>query len=120
MLVGLAWMGAILIFGVFHVGSNVPRLFSNLSLLAWIAALIVAMLLLGALTASACLNIVRATAADERQIASVMRERMAVVAREMVIVPAEQELSELERFREELRVAAGAAEVTGAVLALRL
>ncbi len=114
-LVGLAWMGAILIFGVFHVGSNVPRLFSNLSLLAWIAALIVAMLLLGALTASACLNIVRATAADEsRQIASVMRERMAVVAREMVIVPAEQELSELERFREELRVAAGAAEVTGA------
>ncbi len=66
------------------------------------------MLLLGALTASACLNIVRAAAAEEsRQIASVMRERMAVVAREMVIVPAEQELSELERFRGELRVAAG-------------
>jgi GTP-binding protein EngB required for normal cell division len=107
-IVGLTWMAAIVVFGVFHVGSNVPRLFTDLSLLAWIAALIGAMLALGALTASACLNLVRAAAADEsRQVASLMRKRMAVVAREMVIVPAEQELSELGRFREELRVAAG-------------
>ncbi len=36
-----------------------------------------------------------------------MRARIAVVAREMAIVPAEQELSEYRRFQEELRVAAG-------------
>ena len=107
-IVGLAWMAAIVAFGVFHIGSNVPRLFSDLSLLVWIAALIVAMLLLGALTASACLNMVRAAAADEsRQVAALMRGRMAAVASEMVVVPAEQELSELGRFRAELRVAAG-------------
>jgi hypothetical protein len=35
-----------------------------------------------------------------------MRARIAVVAREMVVVPAEQELSEYHRFREELRAAA--------------
>jgi GTP-binding protein EngB required for normal cell division len=107
-IVGLAWIAAIIVFGVFHVGSNVPRLFGDVSLLAWIAAMIAAMLLLGALTASGCLNIVRAAAESEsRQVSGTMRERTAAVAREMVVVPAELELSELGRFRDEFRAAAG-------------
>ena len=66
------------------------------------------MLLLGALTASGCLNIVRAAAESEsRQVSGTMRERTAAVAREMVVVPAELELSELGRFRDEFRAAAG-------------
>jgi hypothetical protein len=70
--------------------------------------MIAAMLLLGALTASASLNMVRAAAEDEsRQVSSLMRERMAAVAREMVVIPTELELRELERFRDELRAAAG-------------
>jgi GTP-binding protein EngB required for normal cell division len=106
-IVGLAWMAAITVFGVIKTGSNVPRLFSDLALLPWIAALIVAMLLLGALTASACMNTARTAAARESlQVADAMRERMAVLAREMAIMPAERELSELGRFREELAVAA--------------
>jgi GTP-binding protein EngB required for normal cell division len=108
MIVGLTWIAAIIVFGVFHVGSNVPRLFGDVSLLAWIAAMIAAMLLLGALTASGCLNIVRAAAESEsRQVSGTMRERTAAVAREMVVVPAELELSELGRFRDEFRAAAG-------------
>jgi len=107
-IVGLAWIGAIVAFGVFHIGNNVPRLFDDVSLLAWLSAMIVAMLLLGALTASASLNMVRAAAEDEsRQVSSLMRERMAAVAREMVVIPTELELCELERFRDELRAAAG-------------
>jgi GTP-binding protein EngB required for normal cell division len=107
-IVGLAWMAAIVVFGVFHVGNNVPRLFGDVSLLIWIGAMIAAMLLLGALTASSCLNLVRAAAADEsRQVSGTMRERMAAVAIQMVVIPAELELSELVRFRDELRAAAG-------------
>jgi GTP-binding protein EngB required for normal cell division len=107
-IVGLAWIAAIIAFGVFHIGNNVPRLFGDVSLLIWITAMIAAMLLLGALTASACLNIVRAAAESEsRQVSGTMRQRMAAVAREMVVVPAELELSELGRFRDELRAAAG-------------
>jgi GTP-binding protein EngB required for normal cell division len=107
-IVGLAWMAAIAVFGAIRTGSNVPRLFTELSLLPWIAALIAAMLLLGALTASACMNAARTAAARESEQASrAMRERMAVLAQEMVVMPAERELSEFTRFREELGVAAG-------------
>jgi hypothetical protein len=107
-IVGLAWIAAIIAFGVFHIGNNVPRLFGDVSLLPWIAAMIAAMLLLGALTASACLNMVRAAAEDEsRQVSGTMRQRMAAVASEMVVIPTELELSELGRFRDELRAAAG-------------
>jgi GTP-binding protein EngB required for normal cell division len=107
-IVGLTWIAAIIAFGVFHVGNNVPRLFGDVSLLPWITALIAAMLLLGALTASACLNMVRAAAEDEsRQVSSTMRGRMTAVAHEMVVIPAELELCELRRFRDQLRAAAG-------------
>jgi GTP-binding protein EngB required for normal cell division len=106
-IVGLAWMAAIVVFGAFHVGGNVPRLFADTSLLPWIAAMIAALLLLGALTASACLNMVRAAAElESRQVADTMRARIAIVAREMVVQPAEQELAELGRFTDELRIAA--------------
>jgi GTP-binding protein EngB required for normal cell division len=107
-IVGLAWIVTILIFGVFDTGSNVPRLFGAVSLLPLIAILIVAMLILGWLTASACVNAVQTAAIRENeQAAEDMQDRMAGVAQEMVVAPALQELSELDRFRTELRVAMG-------------
>jgi GTP-binding protein EngB required for normal cell division len=107
-IVGLAWIVTILVFGVFDTGSNVPRLFSAVSLLPLIAILIVAMLVLGWLTASACVNAVRTAAIRENeQVAEDMEDRMAGVAQEMVVAPALQELSELDRFRAEFRVAMG-------------
>ena len=36
-----------------------------------------------------------------------MRDRIAAVARDMVVIPAEQELAEFDRFRSEYQVAAG-------------
>jgi GTP-binding protein EngB required for normal cell division len=109
-IVGLAWIAAILAFGVFHTGSNVPRLFSDVSLLPLIGILIVAMLVLGWLTATACVNAVRTAAIRENeQVARDMQDRMAGVAQELVVAPAQQELFELDRFRAELRAASGQA-----------
>jgi GTP-binding protein EngB required for normal cell division len=107
-IVGIAWIAAIVVFGVFGAGSGIPRLFSNVALLPLIAILIVAMLVLGWLTASACVNAVRTAAMRENeQVAEDMQDRMAGVAQELVVAPAQQELSELDRFRAELRVALG-------------
>jgi hypothetical protein len=51
---------------------------------------------------------VRAEAGHERERAlEAMRAKIEVVAREMVLTPVEQELAEYERFRGELRTAAG-------------
>jgi GTP-binding protein EngB required for normal cell division len=107
-IVGLAWLVALVVFGVLHVSTGVPRLFSNDSLIPLVAILIVAMLLLGWLTASVCVNAVRTAAIRENeQVAEDMQNRMAGVAHELVVAPAQLELSELDRFRAELRTTLG-------------
>jgi hypothetical protein len=107
-IVGLVWAGVVLALGVFHAVSNAPRLFGDASLLPWILIMIVAFLLLGWLTAAGCMNLVRSSAGRERERAlEAMRARIGVVAREMVLIPVEQELAEYGRFLSELRIAAG-------------
>jgi 50S ribosome-binding GTPase len=107
-IVSLAWILALLVFGVFHVVSSPPRLFGDASLLPWIVVMIAAFLILGWLIASGCMNIVRAAAEREReQVQQTMRTGIAAVARDMVVIPTEQELAEFGRFRSEYQVAAG-------------
>jgi hypothetical protein len=107
--VSLAWILALLIFGVFRAADNVPRLFSDASLLPWAVILAAAFLLLGWLTSAGSRNVVRAAAEQEgERVQETMRARIGDVAREMVIVPVEEELAEYGRFLDELRVAAGA------------
>jgi GTP-binding protein EngB required for normal cell division len=107
--VSLAWIVALLIFGVFHATGNAPRLFSDASLLPWIVVLTGAFLLLGWLTAVGSRNVVRAAAAQESErVQAAMRARIGKVAHVMVIAPVQEELAEYGRFRDELRVAAGA------------
>jgi GTP-binding protein EngB required for normal cell division len=108
-IVGVAWLGVIVAFGVFHAGGHVPsRLFDDVSLLPWIGLMIAAILLLGWLTASGCMNLVRVAAQREQErVEAAMRSRLAGVAGELVVPPIEQELFEYERFTEELRIAAG-------------
>lgn len=109
LIVSVAWIVALLIFGVFRAAGTVPRLFGDASLLPWILIMVAAFLLLGWLTAAGCMSLVRAAAGRERErLLGAMRGKIAVVAREMVLIPAEQELAEYERFRSELRIAAGA------------
>jgi hypothetical protein len=106
---GVAWIGAIVAFGAFHVDRQVSSpLLDQLSLLPWVGAVIVAMLLLGWLTSSGCMNMVMLAADRERvRVEQAMRSRIATVARELVLIPVEQELSEYDRFRAELRTARG-------------
>ncbi|HEX3488268.1 MAG TPA: GTPase [Streptosporangiaceae bacterium] len=107
-IVGVAWIVAIIVFGVFKVGSGVPSLFRDVGLVPLIALLIAALLVLGWLTASSCVNAVRNAAIREKEeVAENMQARMASVAQELVVAPAQLELSELDRFRAELRVALG-------------
>jgi GTP-binding protein EngB required for normal cell division len=104
-----AWLGAIVAFAAGHVDQGVSSpLLGKLSLLPWAGAVIVAMLLLGWLTSSGCMNMVMLAAGKERQrVEQAMRSRIATVARELVLMPVEQELSEYDRFREELKTALG-------------
>jgi hypothetical protein len=106
---GVAWIGAIIAFAGFHVDRQVSSpLLDQLSLLPWVGAVIVAMLLLGWLTSSGCMNMVMLNADRERvRVEQAMRTRIATVAREYVLVPVEQELSEYDRFREELKTVRG-------------
>ena len=105
----VAWIGAIVAFGEFHVDRQVSSpLLDRLSLLPWVGAVIVAVLLLGWLTSSGCMNIILSAADRERVRAEQgMRSRIAKVAREFVLVAVEQELSEYDRLRDELRTARG-------------
>jgi hypothetical protein len=105
--VAIAWIGLIIAFGVFHAATGVPALLSRTSALPWVVALAGVALVLGAVTASVCMRLVVSTAEREKtQITAAIADRIAAVAAEMVIQPAEQELSDLERFREEMRIAA--------------
>jgi len=105
---GLAWLGVLLAVGVFHASRHAAALFSNVMLMPWVAVMVIAVLLLGWLTASGCMTLVMRSADRERERAEQqMRDGIAGVAREMVVVPVEQELSICTRFRDELAVAAG-------------
>lgn len=105
----VAWIGAIVAFAEFHADRQVSSpLLDRLSLLPWVGAVIVAVLLLGWLTSSGCMNIILSAADRERvRVEQGMRSRIARVAREFVLVPVEQELSEYDRFRDELKTARG-------------
>jgi GTP-binding protein EngB required for normal cell division len=108
-LVGLAWSVALLILGVAGVGSaSMPRLFTSTWYLPWAGGLIVFGLVGGWLTARICTRAVSAAAGRETDLLRRdIDERLTGVARAMVLVPAELELAELDRFRAELRIAAG-------------
>ena len=105
-LVGAAWAVALLILGVGGIGSGVPKLFTE----TWLLPVAVAMTALGLvggwLTARICTAKVQEAADRERdELLEDIRERLTGVAQDLVVGPAELELSELGRFRAELRMA---------------
>jgi GTP-binding protein EngB required for normal cell division len=102
---GLVWA---VVIAVAHSGREQSTLLGDVSLIPWLVVLAAAMLLLGFLTAAGCQNMVLLAADSERERAEqAMRRRVAVVARDLVLVPAGREIAEYERFRRELAVAQG-------------
>jgi len=105
--VAVAWIVSIVIFGVFHA-TTAPHLFRAVGLLPVLVLFIAAAMVLGWLTANSCIKAVRSAAIlENEQVTEDMQARMASVAQELVVVPAQQELAELDRFRAELRAALG-------------
>jgi len=81
-------------------------LISETSLIPWLLALAVALLVLGYLTAVGCKNMTVAAAEREREVSEqAMRGRVAGVTRDLVLVPTGEEIAQYERFRQELAVA---------------
>jgi len=106
--VALAWIIVVVVLGVFHAAASPPHLFSSVDLLPWLLLGFLVMLGLGAATATVCMSSARKTTEHERElVAAEMQSQIGAVAAELVVVPAEQELSELDRFRQESRVALG-------------
>src|SRR5581483_6594615 len=92
---GIAWIGVILAFGEFHAARKPPSsLVSDLSLIPWLVVMVVALLLLGSLTASWCQNMVILAADREReQAVQAIRSRIAAVTRHLVLAPTGAELA---------------------------
>ena len=109
-LLGIAWLASLIILGLAHVGSGIPALFSDPWLLPWATVMVVVGLAGGWLIARICTRAVRQAAERETEaLVEDIRRRLTDVAGDLVLGPAESELDELERFRTELRSAAGSA-----------
>jgi hypothetical protein len=107
-LVGVAWLVALLVIGVGKVGSGVPKLFSDPWLLPWPAVAIVVGLVGGWLSERVGARAVAEAAERETdELLDDIYRRLTVVAHDLVVEPADRELAELRLFRRELRVAAG-------------
>ena len=108
LLVGFAWLVALLVIGVGKVGSGVPKLFSDPWLLPWPAVLVVVGLAGGWISERVGTRVVREAAERETdELVDEIYRRLTTVAHDLVVEPAERELAELRLFRRELRVAAG-------------
>jgi energy-coupling factor transporter ATP-binding protein EcfA2 len=94
---GVAWSAVV---AVGHALKSGPALLSDTSLIPWLLITSVAVLVLGWLTASGCHNMALAAAEREQaRAAEEMRERVASVARDLVLAPVGREVADYERFR---------------------
>jgi GTP-binding protein EngB required for normal cell division len=104
-LAGAVWIALILSLHASHASSS---LISDLSLVPWLAVMVVALLLLGWLVESWCQNMVMLAADREREQANqAILTRIAAVTGDLVLAPAGRELAAYARFRAELASARG-------------
>jgi hypothetical protein len=109
----LAWLIAVIVFGVFHVAKGLPSLLASPTSILWAALAVAVALGAGAAAASACVSLVRKQAlAEDKRIGADIRTRIEEIAKDLAIIPAEQELSEFERYREEFGIALTGARLT--------
>jgi len=105
---GIGWA---VVIAVAHGGRERSTLLGDVSLIPWLLVMAAAVLLLGYLTAAGCQNISLLAAERERERAEqAMREQVASAARDLVLVPVGQEITQYEGYRMELAVVEGTAE----------
>ena len=99
---GLAWLGTILAFGVFEFGDPPVAFLGDTSIVWYVVVLFASTLGLGALTASVARNIIALSSVKHGdRMEKRMREGIGASARVMVIDPIERELAAYKRFRED-------------------
>jgi hypothetical protein len=97
---------AAVVIAVDRLAGHHQGVISEVSLIPWLLALAAAVLVLGYLTAVGCRNMTVAAAERERETAErSMRERVSNVTRDLVLLPTGGEITEYERFRQELAAA---------------
>jgi GTP-binding protein EngB required for normal cell division len=107
-LIGLAWFVDLLVLGLTGPHRGVPWLFTTPLLAPAALVLVVIGLASGWFITRRCAVAVSDAASRETEVITEdITRRMAAVARDLVVVPGQQELSELTRFRTELEVAEG-------------
>jgi GTP-binding protein EngB required for normal cell division len=103
---GLAWLGALVAFGVLDISGQSTPLLDDPTLIPWVFVMVAAILLLGWLTSAGCQNVVALAAERQRdRVVALIRGRITAVTQDKVLVPIQQELSEYARYRDELRSA---------------
>jgi len=81
---------------------------SEVSLVPWLLIMVAAMLALGYVTEVSCRNLAAATADRDREAAEqAMRDQVAAVTHDLVLLATGREIDQYERYRKELAVAAG-------------
>ncbi|MGH3391544.1 MAG: GTPase family protein [Actinomadura sp.] len=97
---GLGWAGLLVAYGVFEVAAAPTGLIGDAGLLPYVIILVVCALGMGALTASACRNLVALSSARHgEQMENHMRSRISVVAKEQVVAPVAEELGVYAKYR---------------------
>jgi GTP-binding protein EngB required for normal cell division len=106
-LVGTAWFAALMVFGVARVGSNVPGIFTGHRFIAAAVGLVAIGLIGGAVTARLGMRRVQNSTERQRELVTEeISQRMAGVAADLVIAPADFEIAEFHQFRAVVRAAA--------------
>lgn len=106
----LAFAGVIHAFGL--GGGGLKDLFAP-AVLPWVAIGVAAALLLGWLTELVSMRVVsRLATREDAGVSAAMVQNIAEVAMSMVVMPVQQELSELHRYRDALRMASSATPLT--------
>ncbi|GAA2599666.1 ABC transporter [Actinomadura fulvescens] len=107
-ILGVAWIGLLIAYGLFEVGDAPTGLVGEAGLIPYVAILVVCTLGMGALTASACRNMVALQSAKHgERMEQHMRERIAVVAEEKVLGPVSAELDTYAQFRDNVEAVRG-------------
>jgi GTP-binding protein EngB required for normal cell division len=98
--IGLIWIGLLVVYGVFDAGDAPNGLFGDSGLIPYVAILVACTFGMGALTSSACRNVVALSSAKHgERMEDHMRTRISAVAREKVLNPVGAELSVYARYQ---------------------
>ncbi|HEX2316499.1 MAG TPA: ABC transporter [Thermomonospora sp.] len=96
----VAWIGLLVAYGVFEVSTDAPDLIGDPGLIPYVAVLLACVLGMGALTSSACRNVVAMSSARHgERMTFHMRERITEVTEQKVLYPVADELQTYARFR---------------------